>query len=98
MSGTVSKPLTSGGGESKGVQQARSIAGDYAPASAKPIATSAGQGALACLQDRRLSDLENQSCLDAERFYHLIRKAKDCKQRIANRKPEIERLRKEMWG
>lgn len=48
--------------------------------------------------DRRLSELENASCLDAERFYLLVRKAKDCKQRIANRKPEIERLRKEMWG
>lgn len=45
----------------------------------------------------RLSDLENQSCLDAERFYLLVRKARECKQRIANRKPEIERLRKEMW-
>lgn len=49
-------------------------------------------------QDRRLSDLENATCHDAELLHYFRWQWKKAAQRIHNRKPEIERLRKEMWG
>lgn len=48
--------------------------------------------------DLRLSELEALSCRDAEEMHNHRWKWKAARQRIANRKPEIERLRKEMWG
>lgn len=48
--------------------------------------------------DRQLSRLESLSCADAEEMHNHRWKWKAAAQRIANRKPEIERLRKEMWG
>lgn len=53
--------------------------------------------AMVC-RDRSLADLEAATVLDAERMHYFRWQWKAAAQRIHNRKPEIERLRKEMWG